>query len=39
VRVWGSLATLIRNGWLEVEQTVDEISIRLGKHAKELRSP
>jgi hypothetical protein len=39
VRVWGSLATLTRNGWLEVEQSVDEVRIRLGKNAKELRSP
>jgi hypothetical protein len=39
VKVWASLATLTRNGWLEVEQSVDEIRIRLGKNAKELRSP
>jgi hypothetical protein len=37
--VRASLALLARNGWLEVEQDVGEIRIRLGKHAKELRSP
>jgi hypothetical protein len=39
VKVWGSPATLHRNGWLVVEQGVGEVRIRLGKHAKELRSP
>jgi hypothetical protein len=39
VRVRASLATLHRNQWLVVEQSVDEIRIRLGAHAKELRSP
>jgi hypothetical protein len=39
VKVWGSLATLARNGWLEVEQSMNEIRIRLSKNATELRSP
>jgi hypothetical protein len=39
VRVWGSLVTLARNGWFEVAQTVGETRVRLGKRAKELRSP
>jgi hypothetical protein len=39
VKVRASLATLTRNGWLEVEQSVDEIRIRLGERAKKLRSP
>jgi hypothetical protein len=38
VNVQGSLVTLARNGWLEVEHTVGEIRIRLGRRAKELRS-
>jgi hypothetical protein len=39
IKVRASLAALARNGFLEVEQTVGEIRIRLGKNAKELRSP
>jgi hypothetical protein len=39
IRVRASLVALARNNWLEVEQTVSEIRIRLGKNAKELRSP
>jgi hypothetical protein len=39
IKVRASLVALARNNWLEVEQTVAEIRIRLGKNAKELRSP
>jgi len=39
IKVRASLAALARNGWLHVEQNVGEIRIRLGKNAKELRSP
>jgi hypothetical protein len=39
IRVRPALATLHRNGWLEVEQSVTETRIRLGKNARELRSP
>jgi len=39
VKVRSSLAALHRNGWLVVEQSVGEIRIRLGKNAKEVRSP
>jgi hypothetical protein len=37
--VLAGLAALARNNWLEVEQTVSEIRIRLGERAKKLRSP
>jgi hypothetical protein len=37
IKVSASLVALARN-WLELEQTVSEIRIRLGKNAKELRS-
>jgi hypothetical protein len=39
IKVNASLVALARNNWLEVEQTVSEIRIQLGKNAKELRSP
>ena len=39
VRMQGSLVTLARNGWLEIEHCVGEIRIRPGKNAKKLRSP
>jgi len=39
IKVRASLAALARNGWLQVEQNVGETRIRLGKNAKELRSP
>jgi hypothetical protein len=39
VKVRSSLATLHRNNWLVVEQSVSEIRIRLGERAKKLRSP
>jgi hypothetical protein len=39
VRVRASVVALHRNQWLVVEQTVSEIRIHLGAHAKELRSP
>jgi hypothetical protein len=39
IKVSASLVALARNNWLEVEQTVSEIRIRLGKNAKELRTP
>jgi hypothetical protein len=39
VNVQASLVTLARNGWLEVERRADEIRIRLGRRAKDSRSP
>jgi len=39
VNVQASLVTLARNGWLELERGAGEIRIRLGRRAKELRSP
>lgn len=39
IKVRASLAALARNGFLEVEQNVGEIRIRLGERAKKLRSP
>jgi hypothetical protein len=39
LNVQGSLVTLARNGWLELERSGGEIRIRLGRRAKELRSP
>jgi hypothetical protein len=39
VNVQASLVVLARNGWLELERGAGEIRIRLGRRAKELRSP
>ena len=39
VNVQASLVVLARNGWLELERSAGEIRIRLGRRAKELRSP
>ena len=39
VNVQASLVTLARNGWLELERSTGEIRIRLGRRAKEMRSP
>jgi hypothetical protein len=39
VNVSASLVVLARNGWLELERSGGEIRIRLGRRAKELRSP
>jgi hypothetical protein len=39
VHVEASLVVLARNGWLELERGAGEIRIRLGRRAKELRSP
>jgi hypothetical protein len=36
VRVRSALATLARNMWVEVEQTVGELRIRQGERAKKL---
>jgi hypothetical protein len=39
VNVQAGLVTLARNGWLELERSAGEIRVRLGRRAKELRSP
>jgi hypothetical protein len=39
VNVSASLVVLARNGWLEIERSGGEIRTRLGRRAKELRSP
>jgi hypothetical protein len=39
VKVRSSLATLHRNNWLVVEQSVSEIRVRLGENARKLRNP
>ena len=36
VRVRGALRVLAHNGWVEVEQTVAEMRIRLGERARKL---
>jgi hypothetical protein len=37
--VRSALATLTRNQWIEVEQTVGELRIRLGERARKLDEP
>ena len=37
VKVRSALATLARNNWLVVEQTVSELRIRRGERANKLR--
>jgi hypothetical protein len=39
VNVQAGLVTLARNGWLELERSAGEIRVRLGRRAKELKSP
>ena len=39
VRVKSALAVLQRNKWVEVEQTVGELRIRLGERARKLDAP
>ena len=39
VRVRAALAVLRRNKWIEVEQTVGQLRIRLGERARRLNEP